>query len=315
MLLHLLVVIPTGPRAYDECDCVSAPAERLMSAFAPKYILCPVDLDFTAPTVLKWASLFAEKYGAQVRILHSYWMEWPRYFTSAQEKEFVRQTEQRIAAVSSDLRRMVDGALEAGVSRDIAVLEAPTAQAVFEEMSRTLPDLIVMGSHGRSGLKRVRLGSVAETVLYESKAPVLVVKGPANDSSPAQIRRILAPVNFTALDRETTELAASLASAFEARLYLLHAQERPNEDLAPVRERLCQWISGKMPNNCDVVEVVRKGNAAEEILLHAEEEDVDLVVMGAEHKPFLEITTLGTTSEKVIRHSPKPVLVLPWRKQ
>lgn len=286
-----------------------------MSTFALRYILCPVDLDFAAPTVLKWASLFAEKYGAQVRILHSYWMEWPRYFTSAQEKEFARQTEQRIAAASSDLRRMADGALDAGVSRDIAVLEAPTAQAVFEEMSRILPDLIVMGSHGRSGLKRARLGSVAETVLYESKAPVLVVKGLANDPSSPQIQRILAPVNFTALDRETAELAASLASAFEARLYLLHAHERPDEDLAPVRERLCHWIPRGAKSTCDVVEVIRKGNAAEEILRQAEEEGVDLIVMGAEHKPFLEITTLGTTSERVIRHSSKPVLVLPWRKQ
>ncbi|HEY6945071.1 MAG TPA: universal stress protein [Candidatus Acidoferrum sp.] len=286
-----------------------------MSVFAPTYILCPVELDFTGPAVLKWASLFAEKYGAQVRILHSYWMEWPRYFTSAQEKEFVGQTEQRIAAISSDIRRMVDGALHPNVSRDIAVLEAPTVQAVFEEMSRTLPDLIVMGSHGRSGLKRARLGSVAETVLYESKAPVFVVKDAGNDSLSPQIRRILAPVNFTALDRESTELAESLASAFNARLYLLHAQERADEDLAPVRQRLCQWVSGDTRSNCDVVEVVRKGNAAEEILLHADEEDVDLIVMGAEHKPFLEITTLGTTSERVIRHSSKPVLVLPWRKR
>lgn len=285
-----------------------------MNAFAPKYILCPVDLDATGTLVLKWASLFAEKYGAQIRILHSHWIEWPRYFTSAQEKEFVKQTEYRIAAVSGDLRRMVDAALHTDVSRDIAVLEADTTQAVFEEMSRTLPDLIVMGSHGRSGLKRVRLGSVAERVLYESKSPVLVVKGAANDGAPVQIRRILAPVNFTALDRRTTELAVSVALAFGAKLYLLHAQEQDDEDASPVRERLCHWISTQMANKCDVVEVVRKGKAAEEILLHAEEEDVDLIVMGAEHKPFLEITALGTTSERVIRHSSKPVLVLPWRR-
>jgi nucleotide-binding universal stress UspA family protein len=285
-----------------------------MSTFAPSYILCPVELDSTGPVVLKWASVFAEKYNAKVHVLHSYWIEWPRYFTSAQDKEFARQTEQRIAAVSSDLRRMVDGSLAAGVPREIALVEAPAAQAVFEEMSRTLPDLIVMGSHGRSGLNRIRLGSVAETALYESRVPVLVVKSKESDFLP-QILRILAPVNFTALDRESTELSASLASAFGARLYLLHAHERTDEDIAGVRQRLCHWISGKTPSKCDVVEVVRKGNAAEEILLHTEGEGIDLIVLGAEHKPFLEITTWGTTSERVIRHSSKSVLVLPWRKK
>lgn len=103
-----------------------------MGAFAPSYILCPVELDGTGPAVLKWASLFAEKYGAQVRVVDSYWTEWPRYFTSAEEKEFVRESKQQISAISSYSRRMVDGALHADIPRDISMVEAPAAQAVAE---------------------------------------------------------------------------------------------------------------------------------------------------------------------------------------
>jgi nucleotide-binding universal stress UspA family protein len=286
-----------------------------MIEFSPKHILCAVDSDVAAPLVPQWASLFAEKYQSQVRILHSYWTEWPRYFTPAQDAEFAKQIEQRKAAVGKDLQRLTSDALTARIPYEVAVIEAPAVQAISEEIAKKQPDLIIMGSHGRSGLKRVRLGSVAETVLYESTVPVLIVKGSGSDSPPPQIRRVLAPVNFTAFDRECTEMAASLASAFTAKLFVLHAQEQSSCELSQVRKVLCQWISRETRSNCDVVEVVRKGNAAEEILLHAQEEDIDLIVLGAEHRPFLEITTWGTTTERVIRHSSKSVLAMPWRRK
>lgn len=286
-----------------------------MIEFSPKRILCAVDFDPAAPLVLQWASLFGEKYKTQVRVLHSYWTEWPRYFTPAQDADFVGQIEQQKAAVGKDLRQLVDSALAAGIPYEIAVIDAPAVQGVSGEVAKMEPDLVIMGSHGRTGLKRLRLGSVAESVLYESTAPVLVVKGSESDSQQPQIRRVLAPVNFTAFDRESTELAASLASAFTAKLFVLHAQEQSGEELQQVGRRLCQWISREARSNCDIVEVVRKGNPAEQILLHAQEENIDLIVLGAEHRPFLEFTTWGTTSERVIRHSSKPVLVLPWRKK
>ncbi len=230
-----------------------------MIEFSPKRILCAVDFDPAAPIVLRWASLLAGKYNSQVLVLHSYWTDWPRYFTPAQEKEFAKQIEQQKAAASTELRHLIDDGLTRGIPREIAVIEAPATQAVSEEVSRTQPDLIIVGSHGRTGLKRLRLGSVAETVLYESTAPVLVVKGSESDSQQPQIRRVLAPVNFTAFDRESTEVAASLAAAFTAKLFVLHAQEQSGEEFAQVRQRLCQWITRETRSSCDVVEVVRKG--------------------------------------------------------
>jgi nucleotide-binding universal stress UspA family protein len=286
-----------------------------MPTFSPKHILCPVDFDPLATRVLRWASEFAKTYQSHVRVLHAFWIELPRYFTASQEEEFARQAETRKTAVTQRLESMVAGTFAAGIPHEICVADAPAAQAISRDAAARPPDFVILGSHGRSGVERMRLGSVAETVLYESSVPVLIVKAGKEETAAVRVRRVLVPVNFTALDRRSMEAGAGIATAFGARLLALHAQEQGGETLEQAHERLCQWIPKAARSGCEIKEAVRQGNAAEEILRHAQEEDADLIVLGAEHRPLLEITTWGTSTERVIRHSAKPVLVLPWRKK
>ncbi len=283
-----------------------------MSLFTPHRILCPVDLSPATSTVLRWAGLFADTYGGKVELLHADWQEWPPYFTATQIQTFVKQNREHLDALRHELDRVAQEALGMKVPYSTAVVEGHPVTAILEHASAHSPELIVMGSHGRSGIARLRLGSVAENIVREATIPTLIIKTIANQQTP-KISRVLCPVSFTKLASRSLELSVSVASAFKARLFLVHAVEHETEDLRRTHERLCQWVPEDVRAHCDLVEVARRGNAAEQIVLLAREQSVDLIVLGAEHRPFFEFTTLGTTTERVVRYADSNVLVLPWK--
>lgn len=279
-----------------------------MKPFAPKEILCAVDLGPASKLVLGWSRLFAQAFGSRVGVLHSDWTEPPRYFTPAQIEVITAESEKRKAKLIEELDGMARQIF--GPQADVAVkiVEGHPVPVLRERIRADHPDLLVLGSHGRSGVARLMMGSVAENIVRESPCPALVVRG---EKAPSAIGRILCPVSFTDAGRRCLETSAALAAAFHASLDVLHAAEEPGMKPEEVHDRLCQWVPGEAREQCQVTEIVRHGRAAEQIILHAREHPVDLIVLAAEHRPLLEMTTLGTTTERVMRHSPCSVLVLP----
>ncbi len=282
-----------------------------MTAFAPKQILCALDLGPASRLVLGWGGLFAQAFGARVDVLHADWIEPPRYFTPAQFQAIAEEGERRKAKLVEELDEMAREVVGAGVKLEASVIEGHPVTVLRDQILARRPDLVVLGSHGRSGVSRLMMGSVAENVVRESPCPALVARGGA--SAPQAVRRILCPVNFTETGRRCLETSAALAVAFGASLDVLHAAEEPGVPPGELHDRLCQWVAGARQQECKVTEIVRHGNAAEQIILHARQNPVDLIVLAAEHRPLLELTTFGTTTERVMRHSPAPVLVLPRR--
>jgi nucleotide-binding universal stress UspA family protein len=278
--------------------------------FAPKKILCPLDLSAASLTVLNWAGMFAEIYHAKLELLHAEWSEYPPYFLPSQEAELEARVEQHRAALREHLAKLAREALGPNLSPEIAVLEGHPVEVILARVASTKPDLIVMGSHGRSGISRLRLGSVAENVVRTSLMPTLVAKA-RTDVQPAKISRVLCPVNFTEGAIQGLKVSADVARAFRAQLVVLHAVEEGAIDLIVKRQELCQWVPAELRNDCDLVEVIRHGNTAEQILLTARDHAVDLIILEAGHRPFLDFTILGTTAERVIRHADSAVLVLP----
>jgi len=278
--------------------------------FAPKMILCPLDMSATSRTVLSWARLFAETYHAKLQLLHAEWPEYPPYFFPSQEPELEARAGQQRAALGRSLAKLASETLGTDLSSEIAVLEGPAVEVILNRAASEKPDLILMGSHGRSGISRLRLGSVAENVVLAASTPTLVVKAHAN-GAPVKISRVLCPVNLTEEAHRGLRLSAELAGAFGAQLVVLHAVEEGVFDLKVKHQELCQWVPAEVRSRCDLVEVVRHGNPAEQILLTAREQGIDLIVLEAGRRPFLDFTVLGTTAERVIRHADPAVLVVP----
>lgn len=280
-----------------------------MKAFAPKQILCAVDLGPTSRLVLGWAHLFARAFGARVDVLHSDWSEPPLYFTVAQIEEIKAESEKRKATLLAELAAITRETFGPEAKLDVNVVEGHPVPMLREHIRARRPDLLVLGSHGRSGVARLLMGSVAENIVRESPCPALIARG--REEAPASVGRILCPVSFSEAARQCLEISAALAAAFHAKLDVLHAVEDPGKRPEELHDQLCQWVPDEARLQCQVTEIVRHGTAAEQIILHAREHPVDLIVLSAQHRPLLEVTALGTTTERVTRHSPCSVLVVP----
>jgi nucleotide-binding universal stress UspA family protein len=232
----------------------------------------------------------------------------PPYFTESQLGELERQTRDAFRGAESALRRFVDAELDAEAASvtEVRLVEAMPVDGILRLTRDIKADLIVMGTHGRSGVNRLMLGSVAERLLRESEVPVLTVRG---DSATAVTppKTILCPVNSTPAAHEALSMAAHLARCFDGNVVALHVKE---DHAGQGIGDLCAWVPDEMRSHCTIRELTREGEAAEEIVSLAKETPFDLLVIGARHRRFFDSTVLGSTTARVVRHAPCPVLIV-----
>ena len=170
-------------------------------------------------------------------------------------------------------------------------------------------DLIVVGTHGRSGLDRLLCGSVAESVLQRSSRPVLVVRQTDVSRTEKPIRIILHPTDFSGRSRPALGVARALARSHRARLVLLHAGPA---DLGPERAELAQLKEQSDRAGLDVSVETRfgQGEPVTEILLAARDLGCDLIVLGSHGRTGFDRRMVGSVAESVIREAPCLTLVV-----
>ena len=196
------------------------------------------------------------------------------------------------------------------MARHTLVVESEPVSAILKIQHEIGADLIAMGTHGRGGLARVRLCSIAESVLHQAEIPVLTA-GPRMKGAPAMdpIRRVLCPINYMPSAEESLRYAASLAEKTGAELTVAHIDEAPQGgDSRDSLRQLCDWVPAEVRTRCAVREVVRRGSPAAQIIQEAEESHADLVVIGAQPRNLLGSILPGSTSDLVIRNAPCPVV-------
>jgi nucleotide-binding universal stress UspA family protein len=291
-------------------------------SFEPKHILCPVDFSELSDLALKYAAAGARDYGAKLTVLHAAIFELPRYFSRTQREKLIQEMSRARKAIQREVAKHVKkvlGQSTAGLTLKYEVVEAHPVKAILESAEKKLSDLIVMGTHGRGGLKSLVLGSVLENVVRNAKIPVFTVRQKQHEfidtnltSSAPRLEHILCPVNMTEGARKAMAAAVSLAERFHAYLTVLYTSETEAPgDLLKADKKLRAWLSDAVKTQSDLKPVVRSGDAAAQIIAFAKEEKEDLIVLGGQHNPFLEATFFGRTTELVLRHSPVPVLVIP----
>lgn len=284
-----------------------------MNEFHPKRILSAVDLSPVSAPVLEWARYFAETFGASVDVFHADHVEAPAYFTSGQVAALNQQLLDHRANLERLLAELAERSLGRTVDWKTEIGEGPAIDELEKRLKADSPDLIVMGSHGRSGVDRLLLGSVAENTVRHTRCPILIVPARRKQQSPPQIQTILAPVNFTEAGTRSLSLATDIARPAGAEVRIFHVIEDPRETEQEVLTRLCSSIGTDLRASCALTETVRVGDAAEQIVRFAAESQANLIVLAAEHKPFLEWSTIGTTTIRVMRHSTVPVLIFPGK--
>lgn len=268
-----------------------------MLRFPPKKILVPFDFSDISLSAWEQAQILARRFDSAVEAVY---VEEPIPIYEGGGHYYQKDREQLRKETLEHIRSKIGG------SADVSFMEGDPARIIQKLARSRRPDLIIMGTHGRSGFERVLLGSVTESVVRLSPVPVFTVR---REIKP--IKSILAPVNFTPYAEHGLAFAAGVAAALKAPLTVLHVGISPENCQNP-KFRLNRMIA-RLPESirgrCAPTLIVRYGAATENILRVGREHD--LIVLSAHRKSLLEDIVLGTTAERVIRHSRVPILTIP----
>jgi nucleotide-binding universal stress UspA family protein len=290
-------------------------------------ILCPVDFSDFSRRALDYAVGIARWYDARLTALHVL-PPIPTFGPPIGEGLYPP-----LAFSPQDLRQFQDElAAFAGASGvaavDTEVVQGSVTGEILRHAADLPADLIVMGTHGRSGFERVMLGSVTEKILRKALCPVLTVPAAAADLAPvnALFSRVLCAVDFSPASIRALALAQSLAGEAGANLCVMNVLEpvsvfepvaatggdesaRQADQRRDARHRLEELISDDARTFAEVAEVVVAGKPYQEVLRVAAERRADLIVMGA-HGGRLGLPAFGSTAAHVVRDAGCPVLTV-----
>jgi len=288
------------------------------------HILCPIDYSEISHHALAQAAAIARWYEARLTVLYVFpnlpTMDAPLLLNEGDRERLMSQMREFASGVPST------------VALDFRLQEAGFVhEEIVKQIEATQADVLVLGTHGRSGFQRLFLGSVSEKVIRKVTCPTVIVPPRAPDAAVdarVQFHRILCPVDFSESSLDALTYAINFAEEADARLTLLHVIELPQAlseeptaidvDMPRIREeavaRARQRLNGLIPEQastyCNPEVTVVEGRAYREILRQAMEGRSDLIVMGVHGRGALDLLVFGSTTHHVIRASTCPVLII-----
>jgi nucleotide-binding universal stress UspA family protein len=288
-------------------------------------ILCPIDFSEFSRDALDHALALASWYRATLTLVHV--VEPVPIDGMATGAAFLPLPDSD--KVADDIRDFARRAIgTADVSMDVLVAFGTPAIAIREHAERLHVDVVVVGTHGRSGFQRFLLGSVSERLLRTVAVPVLIVPPPVKKPETVIYETILCPVDFSDESMRALDYALSLAKESGARIILLHVlegflDERDPQQIRNVSvleylrdteqeasERLRAAVSDETRVWAHPIERIARGRAYRQILATADDERAGLIVMGVRGRGALNRFLFGSTTEHVIREAHCPVLTL-----
>ncbi|MGA7908684.1 MAG: universal stress protein [Candidatus Sulfotelmatobacter sp.] len=291
------------------------PAVQIPARIALKNILFTTDFSPSSEAALPFALAFARLYEASLLVVH---VLPPEPHLALVPDRLPAQDEADFEQARHKLSGFVRSNIAADVTCKLSVSRGPLDTVIPELIAANDIDLVVLGSHGRRGLKKVVLGSSAEKIYRSASCPVLTVGPSAHPAaSPCAIKRILFPVDLSTGTAHALPYALSLAEENEAELILLHAAPLvPWQHRISVEDRsraeLMRLIPPEVENWCKPVYLVRWEYPPEAILQAAADGEMDLIVMGvnkareatlSSHRPW-------PIASEVVSRAPCPVLTV-----
>jgi nucleotide-binding universal stress UspA family protein len=292
-----------------------ASSERLCEGLSPQFqnILFLTDFSLCSKSALPYAGAIADRFGATVHVVHVVRNE--RMIGPLRIPYADVETESQTARLAMD--NLTRSEAFKSVLCTQFVERGEVLEVVFKLVSRLHTDLIILGTHGRRGLKYVVLGSLAEQVFRHAACPVLTVGPLVHNRGVAEgrIDRILYATDLSPASLRALEYALYIARTSYAELILLHAifhlAEYPlldlDEEVIEVRRRLTDLV---VKSGVDYQVVVGSGPPTEVILGAAEESRADLVIMGAHHGGLVSARTPGAIAHEVVCRTPCPSLMV-----
>jgi nucleotide-binding universal stress UspA family protein len=298
-------------------------------------ILCPIDCSDYSRRALDHAIAIARWYESTVTVL--------QVFSPAPVAAFgpgpvvfepIVLTAVDRDQLLADTKAFAETESAPGITIEAVVREGNPAAEILEQAASMKTDLLVIGTHGRSGFERLVLGSVAEKVLRKASCPVMTVPRGLPDAVPAGpviYKRILCPVDFSESSLQALNYAISMAQEADGQLTVLHVVAHEFENATDItstlsdagitlgsfvkqreealRQRL-QEVVASAPEFCSVESLMTHGKPWREVLRIAAERQNDLIVMGVQGRGAADLLFFGSTTQHVVREASCPVLTL-----
>jgi nucleotide-binding universal stress UspA family protein len=313
----------------------SAPAANKQRPLQIKKVLVPLDFSQESLHVLEYSILIAKTFGAAIHVVH---------VRPSKEASAIERAGNLLLNYTDGIGFLQDRLAE--IQQKHEVKFSPDSCHVrsgrpFEEICKIAleinADLIVMGTRGQSGLKRLLLGSTAERVIRFAPCPVLIPRGNAykmvfalRGKSQLKIREILVPVDFSDCSFAGVRYAAFLGKCFDARLKLLHVvvpydyvfasdgfdseTTRLTEAArAGAKKQMAELRRSNFLSRVSCEAEIPTGNTIGDICNQSAARDVDLLVIATHGRSGFQHALLGSVAEHVVRYAECPIIIVPSR--
>jgi nucleotide-binding universal stress UspA family protein len=275
-------------------------------------ILYATDFSRYSNAALPYALSIARKYGSTLFVVHVISLSAlshssPATASQAMTDQALREAKSAIKNLNPQLK---------GIPHKVLIRTGDIWSEIGAVIEEKRIDLAIVGTHGRTRVTKVLMGSVAEKIFRHAPCPVLTV-GPNVCGEPdaiVDLHIILCPTDFSSESLAAVPYAVSLAQENQARLYLLHVTEsfvdKPTE--ASLTSRLTRLVPPETELWCEPKAYVDSGFAPEKILSLSEELPADLIVLGVKRTPRLPggMHLAMATSYKVVTEAICPVLTV-----
>lgn len=302
--------------------------KRETRAFMLDHILVPLDGSRLAETVLPHAAAMAQAFGSRITLL--------RAVSRSEQVPGSRSVDPLSWQIlKAESRAYLDEILariqEVGVEADRVLVEGSAAEQIVEFARAEGVDLIILSSHGRSGLSEWNISSVVQKVIFRAFVPVLIVrayKGVSDDLAGLRYRRVLLPLDGSPRAEYVLPLATTLANAHGSSLLLAHVVHRPEvpraiplseEEMSLVeqltalnRERGAAYLRNLEPRLGMQLETRLLVSHNPAMALHelVEREEIDLVMLSAHGYSGSTKWTFGSVALNFAVYGTTPLLVV-----
>jgi nucleotide-binding universal stress UspA family protein len=293
-------------------------------------ILIPLDGSKTAENVLPYARTIGKTLKIPIELMGVVDIADMAAHISAEKDPHL---DRLMIAAEQNRKTYLDGIAQSfsGVSLKCIIERGNPEDVIIERAATDKNTLIAMATHGRSGMNRWLLGSVTEKVLRGASNPLLLVRAAeeAKTDGEAKVKSVLVPLDGSELAEKAMPKAKELAKALNLEIILFRAYELPaaayygSEDYLPNYEELAGQVKEGAKSYLDakvaalkaeglekVSMVLMEGPGPDEIISFARKSPDTLVAMCTHGRSGVKRWMLGSVTEKVVRHSGDPVLVV-----
>jgi nucleotide-binding universal stress UspA family protein len=279
-------------------------------------VLIPTDGSDTAEAAAESAMTVAELFDAQLHVVHVLELgDLPAEYEDVGADEFAHSGDESVS-------RIADRAMARGLDVERNTFDGGSRvhEALLAYVDDHDVDLVVMGTHGRTGLDRLVLGSVAELVVRESPVPVLTVH--EDGVLDAEVEKVLAPTDGSDSALAAVDEAIEVVAETGASLHTIYAVDTHvvwggigAESVMEAMRTAGRKALDDVVDRATAAEVTVEASAMEgtphrAIVDYAEEHDVDLIVLGTHGRRGFDRYLLGSVAERVIRTAETPVMTV-----